>query len=52
VLLEPTRANYPEHVQSRHLLHIGATRAAYQLWLISVGPRSMLVPDALSNELP
>ncbi|MBC8067068.1 MAG: AAA family ATPase, partial [Deltaproteobacteria bacterium] len=52
VLLEPTRANYPEHVQSRHLLHIGATRAAYQLWLLSVGPRSPLVPNALPNELP
>jgi DNA helicase II / ATP-dependent DNA helicase PcrA len=52
VLLEPTRANYPEHVQSRHLMHIGATRAAYQLWLLSVGPRSSLVPDAMANELP
>ncbi len=52
VLLEPTRANYPEHVQSRHLMHIGATRAAFQLWLLSVGPRSPLVPDVLANELP
>lgn len=52
VLLEPTRANYPEHLQSRHLMHIAATRAAYQLWLLSVGPRSTLVPDVLANELP
>jgi ATP-dependent DNA helicase UvrD/PcrA len=52
VLLEPTRANYPEHVQSRHLMHIGATRAAYQLWLLSVGPRSSLLPETLANELP
>ncbi|MFO0633076.1 MAG: AAA family ATPase [Nannocystaceae bacterium] len=52
VLLEPTRANYPDQVQSRHLLHIGATRAAFQLWLLGVGQRSPLVPDALANELP
>lgn len=51
VLLEPTRQNYPEHVQSRHLLHIGATRAAYQLWLLGVGQRSPLLPDDLPGEL-
>ncbi len=50
VLLEPTRQNYPEHVQSRHLLHIGATRAAYQLWLLGVGQRSVLVPAAMVGE--
>ncbi|MBK8235875.1 MAG: AAA family ATPase [Deltaproteobacteria bacterium] len=52
VLLEPTRANYPDQVQSRHLLHIGATRAAFQLWLLGVGQRSALVPDVLANEQP
>jgi DNA helicase-2/ATP-dependent DNA helicase PcrA len=51
VLLEPTRQNYPEHVQSRHLLHIGATRAAYQLWLLGVGQRSPLLPDDMPGEL-
>lgn len=44
VLLDATSANYPVTVEARHLLHIGATRAAHQLWLISVGPPSSLVP--------
>lgn len=52
VLLEPTRQNYPDHVQSRHLLHIGATRAAYQLWLLGVGQRSALLPEEMIGELP
>lgn len=51
VLLEPTKANYPDQIQSRHLLHIAATRAAYQLWLLSVGPRSPLLPATLANEV-
>ncbi len=51
VLLEPTKTNYPDHVQSRHLLHIGATRAAYQLWLLSVGTRSPLLPTSLANDV-
>lgn len=51
VLLEPSRQNYPEHVQARHLLHIGATRAAYQLWLLGVGQRSALLPATMVGEL-
>lgn len=51
VLLEPTKQNYPEHVQARHLLHIGATRAAFQLWLLGVGQRSPLLPDEMLGEL-
>ncbi len=51
VLLEPSRQNYPEHVQARHLLHIGATRAAYQLWLLGVGQRSTLLPATMVGEL-
>jgi DNA helicase-2/ATP-dependent DNA helicase PcrA len=45
VILEPTSQNYPEVVESRHLLHIAATRAAHQLWLVCVGPVSKLIPD-------
>jgi DNA helicase-2/ATP-dependent DNA helicase PcrA len=52
VLLEPTKQNYPDHVQSRHLLHIAATRAAYQLWLVTVGQPSTLLPADLISSSP
>jgi DNA helicase-2/ATP-dependent DNA helicase PcrA len=45
VILDPTAQNYPEVVESRHLLHIAATRAAHQLWLICSGPVSRLIPE-------
>lgn len=50
VLLDPTRQNYPDHVQSRHLMHIAATRAAYQLWLVCSGEHSPLLPEELIAE--
>ena len=34
---------------ARHLLHIGVTRAAHQLWLVSTGEVSPLVPAALRD---
>ena len=33
--------------ESRHLFHIGATRAAHQLWLIVTGTPSRLLPSDL-----
>ncbi len=47
VILDPTAQNYPEVVESRHLMHIAATRAAHQLWLVCAGPVSKLVPEEL-----
>ena len=47
VLLEVTRQSYPVTDESRHLLHIAATRAAHQLWITSVGEPSELLPKAL-----
>ncbi len=44
VLLDVTVDNYPATLETRHLLHIGATRAAHQLWLTAVGTPSPLVP--------
>jgi DNA helicase-2/ATP-dependent DNA helicase PcrA len=34
---------------ARHLLHVGATRAAHQLWLVSTDVPSPLIPDGLSK---
>jgi DNA helicase-2/ATP-dependent DNA helicase PcrA len=47
VLIEATRASYPVNDESRHLLHIAATRAAHQLWITSVGEPSEILPRAL-----
>ena len=47
VLLDVDGATYPEDTSSRYLLHIGATRAAHQLWLVSLRPPSSLVPESI-----
>jgi len=46
ILLDVDEATYPDDTQSRYLLHIGATRAAHQLWLVACRtPSSLLPPD-------
>lgn len=45
VLLECTAERYPDTAESRYLLHIAATRAAHQLWLIATGNPSPLLPE-------
>jgi len=45
VILDPTAQNFPEVIESRHLMHIAATRAAHQLWMVCSGPVSKLIPD-------
>jgi DNA helicase-2/ATP-dependent DNA helicase PcrA len=48
VVADVTAAMYPADDASRHLLHIGATRAAHQLWLTTlVGSESPLLPAGL-----
>jgi len=49
ILVDVTAASYPTTVEARHLLHIGATRAAHQLWLIATGTPSPLLPAALAG---
>jgi DNA helicase-2/ATP-dependent DNA helicase PcrA len=46
-LRDPRRrdaSQYPVDDESRHLLHIGATRAAHQLWVVAAGVPSPLLP--------
>jgi DNA helicase-2/ATP-dependent DNA helicase PcrA len=50
VLLDPTRQNFPDTTQARHLMHIVLTRAAFQLWLICAGEKSPLLPDDLVDQ--
>jgi DNA helicase-2/ATP-dependent DNA helicase PcrA len=47
ILLDVTASNYPDTLESRHLLYIAATRAAHQLWLIAVGAPSPILSSAL-----
>ena len=47
IMVDVNESSYPATVESRHLLHIGATRAAHQLWLISTATVSPLLPEAL-----
>ncbi len=47
VLVETTTQSYPDDDESRHLLHIGASRAAHQLWIMTSDSPSTLLPRAL-----
>jgi DNA helicase-2/ATP-dependent DNA helicase PcrA len=47
VLLEATAEQYPDATESRHLMHVGATRAAHQLWLVCSTTPSPLLPTDL-----
>ncbi|MCC6558457.1 MAG: ATP-binding domain-containing protein [Polyangiaceae bacterium] len=47
VLVDVNASTFPADDESRHLLHIGATRAAHQLWVISTAAPSPLIPDWL-----
>jgi DNA helicase-2/ATP-dependent DNA helicase PcrA len=47
VLVDVTDTSYPDDDEARHLLHIGATRAAHQLWVITGGKPSSLLPRGL-----
>jgi len=49
VMVDVNEASYPNVNWARHLLHIGVTRAAHQLWLVSTGEPSVLVPKALRD---
>ena len=47
VLVDVNASVYKLDDESRHLLHIGATRAAHQLWLVTTEEPSPLLPPSL-----
>jgi DNA helicase II / ATP-dependent DNA helicase PcrA len=49
VMVDVNAASYPDQRWARHMLHIGVTRAAHQLWLVSTGDPSELIPAALRD---
>jgi DNA helicase-2/ATP-dependent DNA helicase PcrA len=49
IMVDVNTSTYPETDECRHLMHIAATRAAYQLWLISTSEPSRLLPASLRD---
>lgn len=49
ILVEVNQSTYPTEDDARHLLHIGSTRAAHQLWILCTGKPSELLPRALRD---
>ncbi|MDD9970600.1 MAG: AAA family ATPase [Myxococcales bacterium] len=49
VLVEASAASYPIKDEARHLMHIAATRAAHQLWVLASDRPSPLLPQELVN---
>jgi DNA helicase-2/ATP-dependent DNA helicase PcrA len=47
VLVDVNASTYPDQDEARYQLHIGATRAAHQLWIITSGTPSPLIPKRL-----
>lgn len=47
IVVEATESAYPDDDEARHLLHVAATRAAYQLWLTASSKPSPLLPQEL-----
>ena len=45
ILVEATARHFPDTDHHRRLLHVGATRAAHQLWLTAVGTPSPIIRD-------
>lgn len=50
ILVDINASVFPVDDASRHLLHIAATRAAHQLWLVFTGPPSPLIPQSLLEQ--
>jgi DNA helicase-2/ATP-dependent DNA helicase PcrA len=49
VIVDVNASTFPADDESRYLLHIAATRAAHQLWIVSTGTKSVLLPDWLDR---
>ena len=50
ILADVNKDTYPDDEESRHLLHIGATRGAHQLWIFVTKTPSEILPARLLAE--
>jgi DNA helicase-2/ATP-dependent DNA helicase PcrA len=44
VLVDVSAERFPDTPSSRRLLHVGATRAVHQLWVVATSEASPLLP--------
>ena len=51
ILLDVDAVNYPYNTYSRYLLHIGASRAAHQLWLMNYRQPSRILPEQILENM-
>ena len=51
VLVGLDRRTWPDTPASRHLLHVGLTRAVHQLWLLAWGTKTPLLPPWLKPRM-
>jgi superfamily I DNA/RNA helicase len=49
IMLDVDTVNYPLNSYSRYLVHIGATRAAHQLWIMNYRQPSLVLPEWLTE---
>jgi len=49
VVLDADSTNYPDTPAARRMLHVAATRAVHQLWMMSVGTPSPLVSEVAAR---
>jgi DNA helicase-2/ATP-dependent DNA helicase PcrA len=49
IVLDVDATHYPDTPAARRLLHVAATRAVHQLWMMSVGTPSPLVAEIESR---
>ena len=49
IVLDVDTTNYPDTPAARRMLHVAATRAVHQLWMMSVGTPSVLVEDVTAR---
>jgi len=50
ILVDVNASAYPAEDESRHLMHVAATRAAHQLWVVTTGEPSKILPAWLVDE--
>lgn len=50
IMMDVDTVNYPLNTYSRYLVHIGATRAAHQLWIMNYRLPSQVLPEWLTKD--
>jgi DNA helicase-2/ATP-dependent DNA helicase PcrA len=50
VVADVSIQSFPDTLEARHMLHIAATRAAHQLWLMLTGTPSPLLPEEMRDQ--